>query len=43
MEALLKLGADPNIRSAEGYSPLGRVQASNEALVALIKSFGGVL
>ena len=43
VRALLELGADPNIRCSEGYSPLGRVVASDGELMALIQSYGGVL
>jgi hypothetical protein len=42
-QALLAAGADPNARSAEGYSPLGRVPGNEPALMALLRSHGGVV
>ncbi len=40
---LLTAGADPNIRCKEGYTPLGRVFQSEQALVELMRSHGGVV
>lgn len=40
---LLVAGADPNIRCREGYTPLGRVYASDPTLIELVRSYGGVM
>ena len=40
---LLSLGANPNAENREGYTPLGRVRASDEKLMNLILSAGGRL
>lgn len=40
---LLSLGANPNAQSCDGYTPLGRVTASDQKLCDLIESAGGKL
>ena len=40
VKVLLEKGADPNIRSSEGYSPLDRVLASDASIIQLLRSFG---
>ncbi|MEL6111120.1 MAG: ankyrin repeat domain-containing protein [Planctomycetota bacterium] len=40
VHALLKHGANPNIRSSEGHSPLGRVLASDSSVIEMLRSFG---
>jgi ankyrin repeat protein len=40
VHALLKNGANPNIKNFEGYSPLGRVLASDSAIIKMLRSYG---
>lgn len=43
IRALLENGADPNIRCHSGYSPMGRVKASDATIMELLKDFGAQL
>ena len=42
-QLLLSLGAAPNATNRDGYTPLGRVRASDPALCDLVASSGGKL
>jgi len=40
IKVLLEKGADPNLKSSEGYSPMDRVLASDSSIIQLLRSFG---
>ena len=43
VKLLLSLGANPNATNRDGYTPLGRVKASDATICALLASVGGKL